>query len=124
MLATGLLAPGSGSLVTAVVAAVVVTAVFWAVAALAPRAMGLGDVKLVPSLALMSGYVSVGAVLWWLMIAFVLGAVVSLAGLATRRLSMRSAIPFGPCLLVGCWVVLAFPGLVAVNLAEPGRRCG
>lgn len=114
VLATGLLAPGSGSLGSAVVAAVVVTAVFWAVAALAPRAMGLGDVKLVPSLALMSGYVSGGAVLWWLMIAFVLGAVVSLAGLATHRLSMRSAIPFGPCLLVGCWLVLAFPGLVAV----------
>ena len=38
--------------------------------------------------------------------------IVSLAGLATRRLSLQSAIPFGPCLLAGCWIVLAWPGLV------------
>ncbi len=103
--------PWSGRPVVGVIAAVCVTASFWMVAALAPRAMGLGDVKLVPSLALMTGYVSVAAVLWWLLLAFALGAAVSLAGLAARRLSMRSAIPFGPCLLVGCWVVLATPGL-------------
>lgn len=112
---TGLLAPPPAGrpavLLTAVGSALVVTGVFAAVAALAPRAMGWGDVKLVPSLAMMAGSVSVAAVLWWLMIAFVLGAVVALAGLATRRLSLRSAIPFGPCLLAGCWIVLAGPGL-------------
>jgi prepilin signal peptidase PulO-like enzyme (type II secretory pathway) len=37
---------------------------------------------------------------------------VALIGLALRKLSMMSAIPFGPCLLAGCWLVLAFPGLV------------
>jgi leader peptidase (prepilin peptidase)/N-methyltransferase len=114
VLVTGLLEPVAGGLAFALVAAVIVTALFWAVAALAPRAMGLGDVKLVPSLALLTGYVSLGAVLWWLMLAFVFGAVVSLAGLATRRLSMRSAIPFGPCLLAGCWMVLAFPVVATI----------
>ena len=29
-----------------------------------------------------------------------------------RRLSLTSAIPFGPFLLAGCWLVLAFPDLV------------
>ncbi len=45
-------------------------------------------------------------------IAFVLGAVVALLGMLTRRLGLGSAIPFGPFLLAGCWLVLAVPGLV------------
>ncbi|WP_138180273.1 prepilin peptidase [Nakamurella multipartita] len=52
VLLTGLLAPPPGglpaALLTALVAAVVVTGIFAAAAALAPRAMGWGDVKLVP----------------------------------------------------------------------------
>ena len=62
----------------------VVTGLFWALAALAPRAMGRGDVKLVPSLALMTGYVSVAAAVLAVAIAFVLGALVALLGLAVR----------------------------------------
>ena len=114
VLVTWLVAQESGRPLTGLVAAALVTGLFWGLAALAPRAMGRGDVKLVPSLALMTGYLSVPAVLWWLMIAFGLGAAVALAGLATRRLALGSAIPFGPCLLAGCWVVLAFPGLTSL----------
>ncbi|HEY5879017.1 MAG TPA: A24 family peptidase [Nakamurella sp.] len=110
---TWLVAPSSGRPLTGAVCAVVVTGVFAGLAVLAPRAMGRGDVKLVPSLALMTGYLSIPAVLWWLILAFGLGALVALIGLATRRLSMRSAIPFGPCLLAGCWLVLALPSLFA-----------
>jgi leader peptidase (prepilin peptidase)/N-methyltransferase len=104
--------PGAGSLLTAVVVAVVGTGLFWGLSALAPRAMGLGDVKLLPSLALLTGYLSVATAVLAVLIAFVLGAMVALIGLALRKLSMTSAIPFGPCLLAGCWLVLAFPGLV------------
>ena len=114
VLVTWLVAPESGRPLTGLVAAALVTGLFWGLAALAPRAMGRGDVKLVPSLALMTGYLSVAAVLWWLMLAFAMGAAVALAGLATRRLALGSAIPFGPCLLAGCWVVLAFPGLTSL----------
>lgn len=112
--ATWLADPASGRPLTAIVAALVVTGLFWGLAALSPRAMGRGDVKLVPSLALMVGYLSVAAVLWWLILAFVLGAVVALAGLISRRLSIGSAIPFGPCLLVGGWVVLVVPPLTTL----------
>ncbi len=90
----------------------VVGAAFWALSALAPRAMGLGDVKLVPSLALMTGYVSVATGLLAVVIAFVLGALVAMVGMLFRRLSLDSAIPFGPFLLAGCWLVLVCPGLV------------
>lgn len=111
---TALAFPGSGSLPTALVVTVAGTGLFWLLAALAPRAMGLGDVKLLPSLAMMTGYVSAASFLLALLIAFTLGALLSLAGLATRRLSLSSAIPLGPCLLLGSWSVLSFPGLVTI----------
>lgn len=107
-------APATGSVVTALIVAGVIGAAFWALSALLPKAMGLGDVKLVPSLALMTGYVSVAAGLLAVVIAFVLGALVALLGLLFRRLSLSSAIPFGPFLLAGCWLVLVFPELVTV----------
>ena len=107
-------APATGSIITALTVAVVLGAAFWALSAMVPRAMGLGDVKLVPSLALMTGYVSVAAGVLAVVIAFVLGALVALLGLLLRRLSLGSAIPFGPFLLTGCWLVLASPGLVTV----------
>lgn len=110
VLGTWAVAPSSGDPMTALVAGVVATALFAGLAVAAPRAMGRGDVKLVPSLALLTGYLSFPAVLWWLILAFGIGALVALAGLVTRRLSLGSAIPFGPCLLAGCWLVLVVPG--------------
>ena len=104
--------PGTGSVVVAGVVAAVLTALFWAVAAAAPKAIGMGDVKLVASLGLLTGYLSVASAVLAVSIAFVLGAAVALVGLAARRLSMTSAIPFGPCLLCGAWVVVALPGVV------------
>ena len=105
-------APATGSVITALAVAVVLGGGFWALSALVPRAMGLGDVKLVPSLALMTGYVSVAAGVLAVIIAFILGALIALVGMLSRRLSMSSAIAFGPFLLAGCWLVLVFPGLV------------
>lgn len=111
---TALVFRGSGSLLTALAVAVVGTGAFWLLARLAPRAMGLGDVKLVPSLALLTGYPSVASWVLSVLLAFVLGAVVSLLGLLTRRLQLASAIPFGPFLLAGAWLVLAFPAVVTL----------
>jgi leader peptidase (prepilin peptidase)/N-methyltransferase len=108
--------PAAGSVLTAAGVAVVLTGLFWAMAAIAPRAMGLGDVKLVPSLALMTGYASVAASVLAVVIAFAAGAVFALFGLLLRRLSLTSAIPFGPFLLIGAWTVLAVPGVVTAVL--------
>ena len=110
---TALVFPGSGSIAVAAVSAVLGTAVFWLIARLMPRAFGLGDVKLVPSIALLSGYPSAASWVLALLIAFLLGAVASVIGMLAGRLSLRSAIPFGPCLLAGCWLVLCAPSVVA-----------
>lgn len=106
-----LTSPGTGNLPVAAAAAGVLTAVFWLVAVSAPRAIGLGDVKLIASLGLATGYVSVASALLAVTLAFVLGAVIAAAGVLSRRLTMTSAIPFGPCLVAGAWLVLALPVL-------------
>lgn len=110
--ATELAAPATGSVIGALAVAAVIGGAFWALSALLPRAMGLGDVKLVPSLTMMTGYVSVASGVLAVVIAFVLGALVAALGMGSRRLGLTSAIPFGPFLLAGCWLILVFPGLV------------
>ncbi|MEP6563314.1 MAG: prepilin peptidase, partial [Nakamurella sp.] len=94
VIGTELAAPGTGNLLAAAGCAIVLTGIFWALAALAPQAMGFGDVKLIPSLALLTGYLSVATSVLALLLAFVLGAVAALLGLLFRRLSMTSAIAF------------------------------
>ena len=106
---THLLAPDSGSLAVALVSAFILWALFATMARISSAWMGQGDVKLIPTLGLMMGYLSVGSVVVGLAIAFGLGSVVALAGMATRRLELRSAIPLGPYLLFGCWSVLLLP---------------
>lgn len=72
------------------------------------RGMGFGDVKLAPVLGATLGWVDVGAAAVALFAAFALGAVVGIALLAARRAGRKSALPFGPFLLLGAAV-----GLVA-----------
>lgn len=113
VLVTAVLAPDSGSLLSAALAAVVLWALFAGIARVSPRSMGRGDVKLMPTLGLLMGYLSPGAVLVGLLVAFGTGSAVALAGLAARQVRLTSAIPLGPYLLFGCWLVLLFPGSFA-----------
>lgn len=69
------------------------------------RWMGGGDVKLVFVLGLLVGLLGT---LVGLFIAFVSGAVVGLALIATRRKGRRDMVPFGPFLLAGFWVAFFF----------------
>lgn len=74
------------------------------------RGMGLGDVKLAPVLGLMLG--GLGELVA-LSAAFLLGATVGLLLIAFGRAKLKSAVPFGPFLIVGWWIVLIWgPQLV------------
>lgn len=108
---TALAVPGSGSLLRAGLCGLALWVAFGAVARISPRSMGLGDVKLVPTLGILTGYESVASAVVAVGLAFVLGALVAVAGLALRRVTPSSAIPFGPFLLAGCWLALALPGI-------------
>jgi leader peptidase (prepilin peptidase)/N-methyltransferase len=75
-----------------------------------PGGMGMGDVKLAALIGLFAGYLGVTV---WLLAAvsgFLLGGLVATAGILTRRLELRGAIPFGPWMLAGLWAALAIAG--------------
>ena len=68
--------------------------------------MGLGDVKLSPSLGATLGWLSLETALLGLAMSFILGGVVSVVLLITKRVQRRTAIPFGPFLLLGSFVAV------------------
>ena len=69
--------------------------------ALSPEGLGFGDVKLLGLLGLVLGWFGWGVLLAGVFLGLLTGAVVSLALLATRRAGWRTALPFGPPLLLG-----------------------
>lgn len=80
-------------------------------ALLYPAGLGLGDVKLAGALGLHLGWLGWSFPVVGTVAAFLVGGVVSLGLLLSRRATRRTAIPFGPSMLVGA--------LVAVLWAEP-----
>jgi leader peptidase (prepilin peptidase)/N-methyltransferase len=95
------------SLVRAGVAAAVAFLVAAGAAALAPDALGLGDVKLLGLLGLVLGWFGWGMLFTGVFLGLLVGAIVSVVLLATRRAGWRTAIPFGPPLLAGAVLALA-----------------
>nr|MCW2728352.1 peptidase domain protein [Aeromicrobium sp.] len=69
--------------------------------ATAGRGMGLGDVALAPLLGLVLGWSGWGASLVGLLAGFLVGAVIGVGLLASRRAVAGSRIPHGPFLLAG-----------------------
>lgn len=99
-------APGSGSIAAALIAGLVVGALFALPALLARGAMGWGDVKLSVSIGVATGLVGVETVLIAVFLAFLTAAVVALGGIVAGRWTTRTALPFGPFLLFGGWAAL------------------
>jgi leader peptidase (prepilin peptidase) / N-methyltransferase len=79
-------------------------------AVLAPRGLGFGDVKLLGLLGLVLGWVGWGALLAGVFLGLVAGAAVSVTLVAAGRAGWRTALPFGPPLLVGAVLALALQG--------------
>ncbi len=107
--ATALGWPGSGSWLRAVLGGAVLGGAFYLLALAAPKGMGRGDAKLAVTLGIALGYLSWAHLLLGVFLGFFLGAVTAAIGIALRRWTLSSAIPFGPALLLGTWLVLAVP---------------
>jgi leader peptidase (prepilin peptidase) / N-methyltransferase len=90
-----------GRLGRGLLAAVAVGALFLALALISPRGMGLGDVKLAPTLGLALGWLSWGAVAVGVFAGFLLGGLAGLAAIAVLGLTRKSLLPFGPWLVAG-----------------------
>ena len=107
-----------GRLVRAGLGATLLFAFFFLVAIAAPGAMGLGDVKLAGVVGGMTAYLGWGAFLAGAFGAFLLGSVVGLVLLAAGKARRRSAVPFGPFMLVAAWAsILGASGLGELYLA-------
>lgn len=74
-----------------------------------PPGMGFGDVKLAGVLGMYLGYLSWGHLFAGTFLAFLLGGLWSIALLAARRSTLKSAIPFGPFMLAGAAAAMLLP---------------
>jgi leader peptidase (prepilin peptidase) / N-methyltransferase len=95
-----------GALVRSLAAAVAAFVVSAGARSISPDALGFGDVKLLGLLGLLLGWFGWGVLLTGVFLGLLVGAVVSLVLLATRRAGWRTALPFGPPLLVGAVLAL------------------
>lgn len=68
-----------------------------------PDGMGGGDVKLAGVVGLYLGWIGWGALAVGAFAAFLIGGVTGLILIAARRAGRRSAIPFGPFMILGAW---------------------
>jgi leader peptidase (prepilin peptidase)/N-methyltransferase len=102
-----------GRLGRAVGAAAAVGGFFLLLALISPRGMGLGDVKLAPTLGLALGWLSWGSVAVGFLAAFLLGGLAGLGGMLVFGLSRKSLLPFGPWLVTGALLSVLVGGNVA-----------
>jgi leader peptidase (prepilin peptidase)/N-methyltransferase len=104
----------AGALVRALLGGVVLAAVYLVLALLRPGQLGGGDIKLAGLAGLALGWLGWPTLITGAALGFVLSAVASLALLAARRISLRSAICFGPFLLGGALLA------VVTSVVGPG----
>jgi len=93
-------------LLRAVGAAALVAAMGLLAVVVAPRGLGLGDVKLAALLAGYLGWFGWHRVYEGILAGFLIGVVVALGLLLARRITRRTPFAFGPCLLLGAFLVL------------------
>jgi len=99
-----------GALVRALLGGVVMAAGYLLLALARPGQLGGGDIKLAALAGLALGWLGWHTLLIGGSLGFVLSAVFSLALLAARRITLRSAIPFGPFLVGGALIAILASG--------------
>jgi leader peptidase (prepilin peptidase)/N-methyltransferase len=103
------------ALLHAVEGAAAVFAVFFVLLFISPNGFGFGDVKLGGILGAYLGWFGWRYVFYGVFAGFLLGSVVGIALLLSGRGTRKTAIAFGPMLLAGPLVVLAFDLVPAVT---------
>ncbi|ANJ28986.1 peptidase A24 [Agromyces aureus] len=83
-------------------------AVYLLLAIVSRGGMGMGDVKLAGVLGLVLAYFGWAELFVGAFAAFLLGGIAGVVLLLTRRAGRRTAIPFGPWMLLGAWVGIVF----------------
>lgn len=106
-----------GALLRAVLAGLGLFVVYLVLALVSPGGggLGFGDVKLAGVLGLLLGWTGWGPVVVSVPAAFVIGGVIALVLLLSRRVSRSSHIAFGPSMILGAWVALMFPVMLTTG---------
>lgn len=80
---------------------------YWIVRFISPRGMGGGDVKLAALVGLYLGWSGWAGLAVGAFAAFVFGGLYSLVLIVLRRAKRKTAIPFGPWMILGAWAGIA-----------------
>ncbi|MEO7015156.1 MAG: prepilin peptidase [Leifsonia sp.] len=99
-----------GGLFRAVIMLAVLVVAYYVMAIAYPGGMGFGDVKLAGLLGLYLGWLGWGVSFVGALAPFVLGGLFGIALIVVRRANRKSGIPFGPWMLGGTWLAIAFGG--------------
>ncbi|TIC88950.1 prepilin peptidase [Nocardioides sp. GY 10113] len=122
-LLAGLLLLGGGeanALLRALVGGAGLALLYFAIWFAAPGGMGFGDVKLSGIVGAMTAYLSWGTFLVGAFGAFVLGAIAGILLIVTDRAGRRSALPFGPFMLLAAWAAILGAGQLGDWYLHPG----
>jgi leader peptidase (prepilin peptidase) / N-methyltransferase len=92
------------ALLRAVISMAALGIVYFALAFVYPKGMGLGDAKLAGVLGIYLGWVGWGALFVGAFAAFLLGGLYGLILILTKRANRKSGIPFGPWMAAGAWL--------------------
>lgn len=108
----GLLAIGGdgGALLRAAEGAAILFAFFFIVWLIAPGGMGFGDVKLSGIVGGMTAYLTWGTFLVGAFMGFLLGAVAGVLLMAGGKAGRKTAVPFGPFMILGAWTAILGAG--------------
>lgn len=98
------------TLVWALAGSAAMFAVYFVLALISPKSMGMGDVKLALVIGLLLGWFGLTAWLIGLLAAFIVGGVIAIVALLLRRVTLKGSIPFGPSMLAGALIALLVVG--------------
>lgn len=119
--AAGFLRADVPALASAALGAVASFALHLALALVRPGGIGMGDVKLSGVLGLFLGFLGPAPLLVGAFSAYLLGGLVGVAVLVSRRGTRRTALPFGPWMFAGAWIgILAGEPVAGAYLSLAG----
>jgi len=90
--------------------------IFYTLNILTRGGMGMGDVKLAAMLGALMAPFGPANLFAGFVFAFLIGSIISIALLISRRASRKSMIPFGPAMLFGSWLALCLGNATTQNV--------
>lgn len=113
-----LLGSDSGDLLTALLGGLAMFALYFALAFAYPAGMGFGDVKLAGVLGMYLGWLGWGAWAVGTFLGFMLGGVFGIGLILVKKGGRKTAVPFGPFMLLGVLIAVLVGPELASGYAE------